>query len=113
MRRALLLPLHCTVGMAVTLSSTFIGKRSALASYPDVMGCEDSCVVAATGWPLIFVRDYLGMSVVNAADIMEVWFAADRFDWLPFWANVAFWTLLSVGAVAACRSLRCGIERTS
>ncbi|QYF86569.1 hypothetical protein [Brevundimonas sp. PAMC22021] len=112
MRRALALPLHCTVGLVATLSSTFIGKRSALATYPDIMGCEDGCIVAASGWPLIFARDYLGMSVVNTANIMEVWFAADRFDWLPFWANVAFWTLLSVGAFAVSRSLW-GHRRTS
>jgi hypothetical protein len=59
------------------------------------MGCQDSCTVIATGWPLIFVRDYTGMSVVKTANIMEVWFAADRFDWLPFLLNVIFWSTLN------------------
>jgi hypothetical protein len=39
------------------------------------------------------------MPVVNSADIFEVWFAADRLDWLPFLMNVIFWSAL--GFVAA------------
>lgn len=88
------------IGTALTLLSTFVGMRSASATYPDIMGCEDGCTVAASGWPLVFVRDYTGMSVVNTADIMEVWFAADRFDWLPFLLNLLFWTMLSLAAIA-------------
>lgn len=41
------------------------------------------------------MRDYTGMSVVNTADILEVWLAADRFDRLPFVADVAFWSALA------------------
>ena len=74
--------------------STFVGERRAQAIYPDIMGCEHGCSVVATGWPLIFVRDYLGMSVGNRADILEVWLGADRFDGVPFAANVAFWAML-------------------
>lgn len=81
------------LGVTVTLLSTFAGERWAMATYPDIMGCETGCRVVATGWPLVFVRDYLGMSVSNTADIMEVFFAADRFDWLPFFANAIFWTI--------------------
>lgn len=66
----------------------------ARAVYPDVMGCETGCAVVATGWPLVFVRDYKGMSVVNSADILEVWIGADRFDGLPFALDVMFWTAL-------------------
>jgi len=82
----------------LTLLSTFVGVRSASAVYPDIMGCELGCSVAATGWPLTFVRDYLGMSVVNTADITEVWFAADRFDWQPFVVNVAVWSIVLLAA---------------
>ena len=89
------------IGTALTLLSRFGGVRSASATYPDIMGCEDSCTVAASGWPLVFVRDYTGMSVVNTADIMVGWFAAERFDWLPFLLNLLFWTMLSVAAIAA------------
>jgi hypothetical protein len=87
---------HAALGLAITLTSTFAGNRSAEATYQDVMGCEVGCTVVATGWPFVFVRDYLGMSVIKRADISEVWFAADRFDWVPFLVNVAIWALASL-----------------
>lgn len=65
-----------------------------MSTYPEVMGCEAGCRVVATGWPLVFVRDYTGMSVVNTADVLEVYVGGDRFDWVPFFADVAFWTAL-------------------
>jgi hypothetical protein len=55
------------VGVVLTLALSFVGERSANATYPDIMGCETGCRVTATGWPLVFVRDYTGMSVVNTA----------------------------------------------
>ena len=90
--------LHGMTGVLLTLLSTFVGERSAVARYPDIMGCESGCSVVATGWPLTFVRDYLGMSVVETANIMEVWFAADRVAWLPFLVDVAVWSLMSLAA---------------
>jgi len=63
-------------------------------------------VVAASGWPLVFVRDYTGMSVVNTADVSEVLFAADRFDWMPFLIDVAAWGLAAFLTGALVRSLR-------
>ena len=100
--------LHGLAGAALTLASTFVGARTGIAVYPDVMGCESGCRVAATGWPLIFVRDYLGMSVVDTADIMEVWFAADRFAWPPFLLNVAVWGLASLAVHAGVGRWRAG-----
>jgi hypothetical protein len=106
MKAALTLPLYCVAGTVLTLLSTFVGERSALAVYPDIMGCELGCAVVATGWPLMFVRDYLGMSVLNTADIMEVWFAADRFDWPPFLINAVFWSLALLAAHAGLSKLQ-------
>ncbi len=87
--------MHLIVGVLLTLLSTFVGERSAPAIYPEIMGCDTGCTVAATGWPMVFVTDYLGMSVVNTADIMEVWFAADRFSWPPFLIDAALWASAS------------------
>jgi len=70
--------MHLSVAATLTLLSTFMGERSSTAIYTDIMGCEHGCEVVATGWPFVFVRDYLGMSVVGTADILEVWFAADK-----------------------------------
>ena len=94
------------VGVMLTLLSTFVGERSAFAQYPDIMGCESGCSVVATGWPLTYVRDYLGMSVVNTADITEVWFAADRLAWQPFAVDVVFWSLASMTAYYGLRGRR-------
>jgi hypothetical protein len=91
------------LGAGATLLSSFSVNRSAMATYPDIMGCEDGCRVAATGWPMVYVRDYTGMSVVNTADLFEVIFAADRFDWLPFLANVTFWSGLCLVVMALFR----------
>ena len=85
--------LSILAGLLLTLLSTFVGQRWSTATYPGVMGCETACRVAASGWPLIFVRDYTGMSVTNKADMLEVWFAADRFDWAPFGLNVTLWSI--------------------
>jgi len=95
MRAALTSSFHLLVGVVLTLISTFVSERSAVASYSDIMGCEAGCGVVATGWPLAFIQDYLGMSVVGTADIMEVWFAADRFFWPPFLIDVGAWALTS------------------
>lgn len=101
MKAFLTLLVHCLVGATLALLSTFAGERSALAVYPDIMGCENGCAVVGTGWPLVFVRDYLGMSVIGKADIMEVWFAADRFAWTPFLFSAGVWALASM--------LTCGV----
>jgi hypothetical protein len=39
------------------------------------------------------------MSVVDTADL-GVWFAADRFDRLPFLLNLLLWSVLSLAAIA-------------
>ena len=83
------------LGSSCALQSTFVGERTARATYPEVMGCEVSCEVVATGWPLVFIRDYTGMSVVNSADISEVVFAADKLDLIPFGIDAALWSILS------------------
>lgn len=102
--------LHAVVGVVWSLLSSFVGQRPAEATFPDIMGCEATCRVATSGWPFAFVRDYPGMSVVGRADVSEVWFAADRFDWAPFLADVGAWGLASL-AVAALMA-RCVNRRT-
>ncbi|HZG46929.1 MAG TPA: hypothetical protein VEZ41_11795 [Allosphingosinicella sp.] len=84
-----------SLGLCLALLSTFVVEGSATATYPEVQGCEDGCTVTATGWPLLFVRDYSGISVINTAHILEVWFGADRFDWFPFIIVWMFWSGLA------------------
>lgn len=106
MNAAIALLLHGCAGAALTLLSTFVGARSITVVYPEIMGCEHGCNVVATGWPLTFVSDYLGMSVVDTANIMEVWFAADRFDWPMFLINATAWTVASLAAQVGLRRWR-------
>lgn len=100
MRRLLLAGL---IGLALTLATGFLGGRTSSATYPDIMGCESGCPVAASGWPFVFVRDYTGMSVVGKADLMEVWLAGDRFDWAGFIANGFIWSSLALGGLGLLR----------
>jgi hypothetical protein len=94
-------------GSGLALLTTLAPSRQALASFPEIMGCETACPVAAAGWPLVFLRDYPGMSVVNRVDLVEVLLAADRFDWAPFLLNVLFWSALTwLGLRLAARSRR-------
>ena len=86
-------------GGVAAIASSFVGARSARAVYGDIMGCEAGCTVAAGGWPFAFVRDYPGMSVVGRADLSEVLFAADAFDWLPFLADWALWSAAILSAL--------------
>ena len=106
MRATGALLMHLIVGAWLTLLSTFMGERSSIAVYPDIMGCEQGCEVVATGWPLVFVHDYLGMSVVRTADILEVWFAADKLSWPPFLFNVGVWGFQSFLAARVIHSVR-------
>jgi hypothetical protein len=76
----------------LSLLSSFLSKSRAMATYPDIMGCEVSCDVAAAGWPLAFLRDYPGMSVVNRVDLVEVLLAADKLSWPAFLGNTLIWS---------------------
>lgn len=105
MKAALAFIIHGFAGAVLTLLSTFAGERSTSVTYLEIMGCENGCSVVATGWPMTFVSDYLGMSVVNTADIMEVWFAADRFEWPPFLIDAVFWGLASLATHVGLRRL--------
>lgn len=97
---------HGVGGAILALLSTFVGARSAKAIYPDILGCEAGCDVVATGWPLVFVYDYPGLSVVNTADMMEVWLRADRFVWTPFAIDAGLWSLAIFAADAGFRWFR-------
>lgn len=101
------------LGIATALGSTFTGERWATAAYPDIMGCERGCQVVATGWPLIFIRDYPGMSVVHRADLLDVLLAADRFGWLPFCLDAIFWALIAFLLLHALRRPPAGQAETA
>ena len=93
-RRWILVPL---AGLALALlSSAKAGETSA--TYSEIMGCEQSCRVAAAGWPFPYLVDYPGISVVGSAGLSGALTGEDKFRLLPFLLTLAFWTAAALVA---------------
>jgi hypothetical protein len=90
-RSALLVP-ACGVVLAL-LSSAQPGR--ARATYSEIMGCERSCEVAAAGWPMPYLIDYPGISVVGSANLSGALLGEDHFRWGAFALTWLFWTAVS------------------
>ncbi len=95
--------LAAALGLMLALGSSFVAVGTAVAVYPDIMGCERGCTVVASGWPLRYARDYPGLSVVGRTDAFEAWLGSDRldparfaFDW-ALWSAVAGALLMTIG----------------
>lgn len=93
MRRALA---SAAAGVALALLSSAI-PGAAWATYPEIMGCELGCRVAAAGWPLPYLVDYPGISVVGSADLSGALVGEDHFRLLPFCLTLAFWLAAALG----------------
>jgi hypothetical protein len=87
------------LGLVLTLLSSARAGR-ARAVYSEIMGCETGCDVAAAGWPVPYLVDYPGISVVGIANLSGALLGEDKFHLLPFALTLLFWT-----AVAAAASL--------
>ena len=65
-------------GLALALaSSAYAGQAQAL--HAEIMGCEHGCTVAAAGWPLPYLIDYPGISVVGSASLTGALTGEDQF----------------------------------
>ncbi|WP_152639835.1 hypothetical protein [Sphingobium bisphenolivorans] len=100
MRRLLLASL-CGVMLALA-SSLCDGQAQAL--YPEIMGCEDGCAVAAAGWPLPYLTDYPGISVVGSASLTGVLTGEDHFRLSSFLVTTLFWTFAALLTARAGRA---------
>ena len=86
-------------GLAVALaSSAYAGQAQAL--YAEIMGCEHGCTVAAAGWPLPYLIDYPGISVVGSASLMGALTGEDQFRLWSFLGTTIFWALVALAAGA-------------
>jgi hypothetical protein len=87
-------------GMAViaTLASSVIGG-TVNATYPDIMGCESGCLVAAGGWPAPYLVDYPGISPVGSVSLTDALLGIDNIRPFGLAATFAFWLAVSVLAV--------------
>jgi hypothetical protein len=98
-----------TLAAVATLASSAIpGMVSA--SYPDIMGCYESCQVVAGGWPFPYVVDYPGLSPVHSASLFGVVLGVDRLWAGSLAATLLFWFALFV-TVAWTVSRRRAIKR--
>lgn len=90
---ARILPLALAPGLLLALaSSAFPGRTTAV--YSEIMGCEAGCEVAAAGWPVPYLVDYPGISVVGSAGLSGALVGEDHFRLLPFLLTALFWTAL-------------------
>ena len=79
-----------SLGLVLALASSFRNGRSR-AVYSEIMGCEQGCDVAAAGWPLPYLIDYPGISVVGSADLFGALVGEDKFLLLPFAGTTLAW----------------------
>lgn len=89
------------LGLVLAVASSFVAAGTAVAIYPDIMGCERGCVVAASGWPFRYARDYPGLSVVGRTDAFEAWLGSDRLDIRLFAVDWALWSGIAGAALMA------------
>ena len=75
-------------------------------TYPDILGCERACEVAAAGLPVPFIADYPGLSPVNSADLVGALLGLDRVLWGRAATALAFWGAVSVLVVWAAGRVR-------
>jgi len=82
-------------GLALALaSSAYAGEARAL--YAEIMGCEHGCTVAAAGWPLPYLIDYPGISVVGSASLTGALTGEDQFRPRSFLVTASFWALVAL-----------------
>jgi hypothetical protein len=71
------------------------------ATYAEIMGCENSCKVAAAGWPVPFIADYPGLSPAGSASLFGAAMGEDIVQPLPLAASLLFWLVIFIGATSA------------
>ena len=80
------------VGLALALASSGCAEQ-VQALYPEIMGCEHGCIVAAAGWPLPYLIDYPGISVVGSASLTGALTKKDQFWPRYFLGTAIIWTI--------------------
>lgn len=88
------------LALVLTLTSTAVSGRARMV-YPDIMGCERGCAVAAAGLPAPFIVDYPGLSPVGRVDLVGVLLGLDRVLWARAVGALAVWFMVSVAVVRA------------
>lgn len=94
----------------VTLATSVIGT-TIIATYPDIMGCESACLVAAGGWPVPYLVDYPGISPVGSVSLTDAVLGIDKIWPAELATTFLFW--LAISALAVWTLVRKGPDGTS
>ncbi len=86
------------IAAVLTMASSFF-PRTVSAQYDDIMGCEQSCAVAAGGWPFAYAVDYPGLSPVGSADIAGLLLRIDMLRVGSLVATFGCWSLMALALV--------------
>ena len=102
LRRCLLAAL---VALCLTLA-TSARQIDTMARYPDIMGCEAACEVAAAGWPFPYLVDYPGLSPVGSVSLIGALLGMDILrpgalaaTFLCWWAFIAAMVLITAAVL--------------
>ena len=97
MRRHVTSLISVLIATVCTIASSGIPSRFRIVR-PDIMGCENGCMVAAGGWPFAYVVDGMNTSPVGSADLMGALIGLDDLHWDRFGATFLIW-LVAVAVV--------------
>jgi len=86
------------LGLAGTALSSLVNTKVAVV-HPDIMGCEQSCLVVAAGWPVPYIQDYPAISPVGSADLSGALFGLDHINWKALAVTFAIWLVVAAGIV--------------
>jgi hypothetical protein len=95
------------LALVLTLLSSRVTRTRLEVQDWDCPPAPASCArpVAVVGFPLPFISDFHGLSVVGRADVVGALMGEDIFHWAPFLADVTLYLML-VLAVARTASRR-------
>ena len=96
------------VALFLTLASSWVGRMRLEVQDWDCPPEPASCArpMLVKGFPLPYIVDFHGISVVGSADLIGALMGEDFFLWWPFLGNVAIYLALSGLAWAVIRSSR-------
>ena len=85
------------VGLVLTMASSVVERRRLEVQDWDCPPAPQSCArpVLVVGFPLPYISDYHGISVVNSAGLMGALLGEDHFHIEAFAANVAIYASLA------------------
>jgi hypothetical protein len=96
------------VAVALALLSSVVTSTRLEVQDWDCPPAPASCArpVVVVGWPLPYISDFHGISVVGSADVIGALMGEDHFHWLPFLGNVALYAGLVLAVMWAWRRVR-------